>query len=516
MQKPTPVDAKIGQAPLRRTAAAASTRKVQKMANSVTLTASVRANLLALQNTAQLLSQTQSRLATGKKVNSALDNPVEFFTASALTARSSELSALLDQMTNGVNTIQAANNGLTSITNIIQSMQATVTQARQDSSWQSQSFSFNTSAFSNAGGLKTLTFSGGAVSGSVSVNLNDNETLTGAGGFTGPNNAQGVATAGTAGSFTIQAADINGGQPVTVNVNATDTEANVIRAINTAVGIPGFAVDNAGQINLVDTAGNPITVGTSAAATAVGFAAGNLTSTATAGPVETTDGIVAAINSNANLSGLVKATNDNGKLQITNLSTSPLTVTGVAGTTIDGSTATATIGGNTVRSNLVTTFNQLRDQLDKTATDSSFNGNNLLTGDALKLVFNETATSTLTIQSTAATGINSTQLGIGNGTIQQFQDNTLLDGLSNTLNNALNTVASQAASFGANLSIVQNRQDFTNAMINTLTTGADSLTLADTNQEGANILALQTRQQLSTTALSLANQANQAVLRLFG
>src|SRR5215471_12451302 len=177
------------------------------MAGSVTLTASVRANLLALQNTAQLLSQTQSRLATGKKVNSALDNPTNFFTASALSSRSGELSNLLDQMANGVNTIQAANNGLTSITNIIQSMQANVTQARQDSSWQSQTFSINSSAMGTT--QKSLTFSGGALTGSVSINLNDNETVAGASGFTGPNNAQGVATAGTAGSFTIQSADIN-------------------------------------------------------------------------------------------------------------------------------------------------------------------------------------------------------------------------------------------------------------------------------------------------------------------
>ena len=63
---------------------------------------------------------------------------------------------------------------------------------------------------------------------------------------------------------------------------------------------------------------------------------------------------------------------------------------------------------------------------------------------------------------------------------------------------------------------MQIRQDFTKAMINTLQTGADALTLADSNEEGANLLALQTRQQLSTTALSLASQASQAVLRLFG
>ena len=80
---------------------------------------------------------------------------------------------------------------------------------------------------------------------------------------------------------------------------------------------------------------------------------------------------------------------------------------------------------------------------------------------------------------------------------------------------ALSTLRTQASSFGTSLTIVQNRQDFTKAMINTLQTGADTLVLADTNEEAANMLALQTRQQLSSTALSLASQADQAVLRLF-
>ena len=86
---------------------------------------------------------------------------------------------------------------------------------------------------------------------------------------------------------------------------------------------------------------------------------------------------------------------------------------------------------------------------------------------------------------------------------------------STDLTAALTTLRSQAQAFGSNLSTVQIRQDFTKAMINTLQTGADGLTLADSNEEGANLLALQTRQQLSTTALSLASQASQAVLRLF-
>jgi flagellin-like hook-associated protein FlgL len=81
---------------------------------------------------------------------------------------------------------------------------------------------------------------------------------------------------------------------------------------------------------------------------------------------------------------------------------------------------------------------------------------------------------------------------------------------------ALNTLRTQASKFGSNISTVQTRQDFTKQLINTLQTGADALVLADTNEEGANLLALQTRQQLSSTALSLSAQADQAVLRLFG
>jgi flagellin-like hook-associated protein FlgL len=84
------------------------------------------------------------------------------------------------------------------------------------------------------------------------------------------------------------------------------------------------------------------------------------------------------------------------------------------------------------------------------------------------------------------------------------------------LTQSLQLARSTASGFGSSLSIVQNRQNFTTQMISTLKIGADNLVLADPNEEGANMLALQTRQQLSIAALSLANQANQSVLRLFG
>src|SRR5262249_47872632 len=162
---------------------------------------------------------------------SALDNAVNFFTAASLTTRSTELSSLLDSMTNGVNTLKAADNGLTSITTTIQSMQATVTQARQDASWQSQSYTIDAATIGTSS-LKTMSFQGGAVGSTpVNISLNDVETITGAGGYATSN-----ATSATA-SITIQAADINGGTAITVAVASGETASTTPGKINGAVGL---------------------------------------------------------------------------------------------------------------------------------------------------------------------------------------------------------------------------------------------------------------------------------------
>jgi flagellin-like hook-associated protein FlgL len=136
---------------------------------------------------------------------------------------------------------------------------------------------------------------------------------------------------------------------------------------------------------------------------------------------------------------------------------------------------------------------------------------NLLNGENLKVVFNEKGTSS---QSIAGVKYDSAGLGIAALTHSFQVDGDITAALGN-LTSALSSLRSQAANFGSSLSVVQVRQDFTKVTINTLQTGADNLVLADSNQEGANMLALQTRHSLSTTALSLANQASQAVLRLF-
>src|SRR6476646_12263784 len=101
--------------------------------SAITLSSSVRQNLLSLQSTADLLSTTQNRLATGKKVNSALDNPTNYFTSQSLNNRASDLNALLDSIGQAQKTLDAANTGLTSLTKLLQSAKSIAQQARQAS-----------------------------------------------------------------------------------------------------------------------------------------------------------------------------------------------------------------------------------------------------------------------------------------------------------------------------------------------------------------------------------------------
>src|SRR5579871_5067777 len=99
--------------------------------SQITLSAGVRQNLLSLQNTASLLTTTQQHLATGKKVNSAFDNPTSYFTSQSLNNRANSLNALLDQIGNATQTLQAANQGLTSLTSLLQQALSTAQQALQ-------------------------------------------------------------------------------------------------------------------------------------------------------------------------------------------------------------------------------------------------------------------------------------------------------------------------------------------------------------------------------------------------
>jgi flagellin-like hook-associated protein FlgL len=184
---------------------------------------------------------------------------------------------------------------------------------------------------------------------------------------------------------------------------------------------------------------------------------------------------------------------------------------GIAAGTSNGAASAAS--PDTTRANYQQQFNDLLGQIDSLAKDASYNGVNLLNGDDLKVVFNEKGTSSLTISGVT---FDAAGLGLNAVTGTGFQTNANIDATISTLDTALTTLRTQSSNFGSSLTTVQTRQDFTKNLVNTLQTGSDNLVLADTNEEGANLLALQTRQSLSTTALSLSAQASQAVLRLFG
>jgi flagellin-like hook-associated protein FlgL len=165
---------------------------------------------------------------------------------------------------------------------------------------------------------------------------------------------------------------------------------------------------------------------------------------------------------------------------------------------------------------LNTQYNIVRTQIDEMAADSGYKGINLLKSGTTTVKFDEDGTSKLTLTGFDAT---TTTAGLtidastwaGTATAEK----TKMDADIVLLDNAVATLRTQSSKLSNNLSIITARQEFTQGMINTLKDGAAGLTNADMNEEGANMLMLQTRQALGTTSLSLASQAAQSVLRLF-
>lgn len=156
-------------------------------------------------------------------------------------------------------------------------------------------------------------------------------------------------------------------------------------------------------------------------------------------------------------------------------------------------------------------YDEIISQINTIVEDSGYSGTNLLNGsESLTVAFNAAGDNTLAIS-----GVSSDSTSLGMTATFDGSTGTTLDGITTAIASAKNTLQATSTSLSGSIGVINARQEFTDAMVNTLQTGADALTLADTNEEGANMLALQTRQQLGTISLSLANQSSQAVLRLF-
>ncbi|GEC58345.1 flagellin [Bradyrhizobium japonicum] len=505
--------------------------------SGIVLSASVRQNLLSLQSTADLLATTQNRLSTGKKVNTALDNPTNFFTAQSLDNRASDINNLLDGIGNGVQVLQAANTGITSLQKLVDSAKSVANQALQAAVGYSAKSSVTTAAIPGATADNLLGTAAPA----------SNAVLTG---------TSALATLDLTAAATDLTFKVNS-QTVTLTKGASYTAAQITSAINTQVGTSAkvnATLNGSGDLVLTSTntagASDAVTVDTfssgdasqlgfpaGASATASGSAGGSPLSGLTLTIGATGNGTATSITFGTG-AGQVKSLNDlNNALSANNLQAS-LSAAGALtiSTTNDAASATiGTIGGTAAgagklfngltgsapvqdptalanRANLVNQYNNILDQITTTAQDASYNGINLLNGDQLKLTFNETGSSTLKIQGVTfdATGLNLTKLVAGT----DFVDNASANATLKTLNNASGLLRTQASTLGSNLSIVQIRQDFSKNLINVLQTGSSNLTLADTNEEAANSQALSTRQSIAVSALALANQSQQSVLQL--
>ena len=321
--------------------------------SNISLTASMRSNLLSLQNTQSLMDTTQERLSTGKKVNSAIDNPSSYYTAQSLSNRASDLSSLLDSMGQAIQTIKAADEGIESITSFAQQAKA-IAQSALDASDPDERKSY----MDQFNKIREQIDSLASDSGYKGVNLLASDKLT---------------------------VVFNEGRTSDLEITGKDASTT------------GLGIDEA--------------AGWGAASTA------------------TTDAKTAL------------TTAQNGEVG--------------AGKTYDTQEA------------------KDADVATKQAAYDAAVKADLVT------------------------------------------QNTAVNDAITDIEGAISTLRTWSGEFGNNYSIVQSREDFTENLINVLTEGSDKLTLADMNEESANMLALQTRQQLAINSLSLASQAAQSVLKLF-
>ena len=343
----------------------------------ISLTASMRSNLLSLQQTQSLMDTTQERLSTGKKVNSAIDNPSSYYTAQSLTNRASDLSSLLDSMGQAVQTIQAANEGIEAITEFASQAKAIATSANDTSE-----------ADSIENYMKQF-----------------DEILKQIDGIAKDSGYKGV--------------NLLGGEDQELKVVFNEDRSSSLTVKGDDASSKGL------KVNTVDGKWIKST---------------ETTAEAYAKSKEITAGkyVYGADNKVYKVESTIEDTNDKDIQTLVE-----------EGVLVETSYTTETSGGDAGKF--------VEKTIDKDAISKS---------------------------------------------ITQVED-------------AVSKLRNMASVFGNNYSIVENREEFTENLINVLEEGADKLTLADMNEESANMLALQTRQQLAINSLSLASQAAQSVLSLF-
>ena len=400
--------------------------------NDISLTSGMRSNLVQLQATVTLLDRTQERLASGKKVNTPLDNPINFFAAQGHLTRAADIAQYKDNMAEGIQTIQAANAGIKGIQGLIESARS-LGQSALAADPNQLGFSV-TNAF--------------AVGDVITIGGTAYEAVQSASGATATN------------YFVIGEKGIAEGED-NDTLSIDEQVANLAAKINSTVDSGAFGEGDLKATNV----GSRITL--------------------------QSKGLDAAI------------------------TTVDVVVVGNSGNfDIDEDVTSA-------RGILATQYETLLGQIDTLAGASGYKGNNLLTKDTLAVSFEGGSIAVKGFNAyTSDLGVNTT--GFAKATLEDTEGPNTFWALASdirfdiaNMDKGIAKLKEESSKLSSAISVISIQQDFSTAKINLLYKGADNLTAADTNEEGANMLMLQTRQSLSTTALSLSSQAAQSVLRLF-
>jgi flagellin-like hook-associated protein FlgL len=619
------------------------------MAGNVTLSASMRTNLLQLQSTQEQINKKQNILSTGNKVNTALDGPTAFFSAKGLNQRAGDLTSLKDAMGQSISTIQAADKGLTSIDSMVDQAKGLTTaayaalgnDAASVATRKSLAAQFNTlrgqidklAADSGYGG-KNLIAGNGLSMGSTSESRAAVNTITGVdnarvtnvqradtysiriqgdGSIEGKTadigkaeNAHGLTglqlsgtMSSTSGSFSNVQIEVRGAngrtrdfivsdgnesrtisyfdntQTMTTNLATPATAGN---AQTSGVNVKGtieegdiFSITVEGQTFSYTATAGDVAIGQTgstqvatqlvasistaiasgrlqgkdvATATLGGSGTVILTGATTAGVVRdftvtasTTNALTKRI-SESFASGtvvsftvdrkLLEAANNQGngistiekkvdlQIQVTNSNGAQITRDGMNeqgdGKLAGGDQAFAFDSG-TVRVNVDAATIKQAASANCSANIVTKQISDANSSNDITVQLNETNTNSITVNA-----VNLTTSGQGlklDEAQNDWTDRADIDKAVAGLDNAKATIRSASQSLSTNLNVITTRENFTKEFSDVLTEGASKLTLADQNEEGAGLLMLQTRQQLGTIALSLANQSQQSILRLF-
>ena len=589
------------------------------MSGNISLTASMRSNLLSLQNISRTVGATQNKLATGNKVNSAIDNPSSYYTARSLNNRANDLDALLDSMGQAVSTIKTATTALETGATFLEQAAAVATsaletpQAIPEKEYFMQLIGANDAVVSTAAELDQALAAGketicvyGKIDLEQAIKLRDNQKLVGINYFA---NFTGLGDYFSELNYTSNAPEdmitINGNNAIVsdLNIKYTNTYKGADYLSNSALCVYNRSASSMNVVlNNLDIDFNFSNKLTSGAACIKAYS--DNTNLAITGNVKMQTlawGIFAESNSNikiqANLNvsaaqGIVAHNNghahisSNSVIEIKNSNVafsegSSNSIISVAddvcigiyncdyifrisplSNTISFSKGVSLVNHNTKQayyleeninitsgdavifdkfvSNLVTSdidykqttqrmedsffannsglfnwqnqikqYTEILNQYDTLVKDSSYKGVNLLKNDKLNVRFNEKGNADLNVN-----GKDMSAGALGLNTVDWQNQGDIAQSLKE-IAGALKSIRAFTAELGNNYSIITNRHEFTENLINILTEGADKLTLADMNEESANMLSLQTRQQLAINSLSLASQAAQAVLKLF-